>query len=532
MSHCLLSLQPALGFHRSMHAPKLLFSSTDDWAFEMHAAVAGLSLKDTVLSVQRDDSLLLQASLACAWTFVTGCIILAVLCFLHEWRCARAAALMTDDGPSEELSREHGWDIVRFVIVCCIVSTHLDVLVRCENAYDAYVMWNTSSKDAVNPSNGTLFSAACQTRTHTSFICHSAAYIMPSFAFVSGVLGQKADPGTLAKLVFCIAGSSFFVGWLVQMAQGFHRPFHWEANWYVWDLLHWRLFLSPMFLAAKNCRVPLVLPFGVVALSTYFMFEGALPALPRLPYLPFFYNPARQNLAPFFALGQLLSPTAWANLLRSWWLRALACFVLVAWYVAHLLSPWLRSSNDLAGFGKVVGNLSTERAIDNSYWPQPTHAVTLTSLLNFLLIFGLKLAIAFAFVWTVAALAPLLRGASLQLSIAVSGFGDRSLHGYLLHWPLLLLGKRFGLGRVLDAVPENEYLCLNICLSGLIGFMCCCRLTEGLLTHLVTPCWIIDVALRSKRAIRQLAGPSKEPSAGGGTTGSAEPLAKAPRLGD
>jgi hypothetical protein len=331
---------------------------------------------------------------------------------------------------------------------------------------------------------------------------------MPSFAFISGVHG-KVDPGKLATLVCCIAGSSFYVGWLVQMVQGFHRPFHWEANWYIWDLLHWRLFLSPLFLTAKNCGVPLVLPFAIVALSTYLIFEGALPALPCLPYLPLFYNPARQNLAPFFALGQLLSPSTWTNLLRNWWLRALAVFTLAGWYVAHLLSPWLRSSNDVAGFGKVEGNLTIQWATENSCWPQPpTHTVNTTSFLNFLLILGLKLVIAFAFIWTVAALAPLLRWVSLQLSIAVAGFGDRSLYGYLLHWPLLMAGKRAGVGQLFDTVPENAYLCLNVCLSGLIGFMCCCRLTEGFV-YLVTPCWMIELALRSKRAIRQLAWFSK-----------------------
>jgi len=513
-SICLSSVQPALGFHRGTHASSLLLVPGTN------TAVTGLASEDATFAGEQDASLLLQPPAAFVWTFVTGFSIFAMFCCLHEWRCARTTALMTDP---EDSTRDKGWDVVRFVIVCCIVSTHLDTLLRCE---DGYGMWNASNNDALSHIPGkTNLLAECQTPKHTMFIRHSAVYIMPSFAFISGVHGQKADPGTLARLVFCVAGSSLFVGWLVQAAHGFHRPFYWGANWYLWDLLHWRLFLSPLFLAAKSCRVSLALPFGLVAFCTYLMFEGALPALPCMPYLPLFYNPARQNLAPFFALGLLLSPSTWSNLLRNWWLRALAFFALAGWYVAHLSCPSLRSINDVTGFGKVVGNSGIQWAMDNSYWPPPTQTINMTSFLEFLLIFGLKLVIAFAFVWTLAALAPCFHWASLQLSIAVSGFGERALCGYLLHWPLLMVGKRAGVDQLLEAVPENVYLCLNVCLSGLVGSMCCCRLTHDL-SHLVTPFWVIDLVLRSKRAIRRLATPPQQPSAGGTTN--AEALAKPP----
>jgi len=102
----------------------------------------------------------------------------------------------------------------------------------------------------------------------------------------------------------------------------------------------------------KNWLLPLAQRFGMVAFST----KGAIPALWFLRYLPLVFNQARGNLAQFCTgpaaftlnLGKTVAELAASS--------PCVFFALAGWNASHPLCPSLRSSNDVAGFGTVLGN--------------------------------------------------------------------------------------------------------------------------------------------------------------------------------
>eukprot|EP00929_Paragymnodinium_shiwhaense_P116043 TRINITY_DN8528_c0_g1_i1.p1 TRINITY_DN8528_c0_g1~~TRINITY_DN8528_c0_g1_i1.p1 ORF type:complete len:555 (+),score=73.91 TRINITY_DN8528_c0_g1_i1:91-1755(+) len=400
-------------------------------------------------------------------------------------------------GPDEaqKESRVLEWDAVRLFMQVAIVASHVQKFVMIDADGFTGGWANIATTLLIKPT------VARQTFEHlTNFgewlvFGYDGLFRMPTFAFISGVFGQKVDKATLLRVI-CYTFGTYYIVMLffgcMHLASGgaVRSPPLWGTNpyWYLVDLFLWRVTLSPLFAAIKDrtltARIAAFVAVSVVSYGCYDFFGHLEPALFSLRSRTALAVPQSEcfALGPFFALGLVLPHRRWTELLRSRRLQTIALFALAALY-GGLLNPtyraWLQESfidNHWPTATNVSQTLKASRLAEHCFW------------------FLYKVSASLAVIWVVALLTPLFVRLAPTAAPALLSGGSRSMYSYVLHVGFLTVAVDVFEARKAVQGMQGETWCLDAWIAAAVMvLLLTSRLTEKLFGPVVMPFWLLHV---------------------------------------
>lgn len=311
---------------------------------------------------------LMSAILVC-----TTLIVLATIaCYRDVYQHWARQCTLAQDPP--QASRDQSWDGVKFVLIFVVVlyhqSSRWSSLTDLPNAYKIRV--DKSSLSMIPPSNREY--SGCAEFIHQFLI----GVVMTAFSLISGLFGCDLGDGgrfifiwkksifirTFQELVtpvlliqYTVMLLEFLLGELLCHGElGFPEFFAYmmlnplENYWYVWALVFWRLFVTPMELAWNRLGLPSILFAFVIAEIVFvaLFFALSYSLMNSMTFrLGLYYT-------PWYALGLALSKKrfAWHDqlsqsnfvLVISAWIFLVGALVAVFapqtyWYPATIQEP-------------------------------------------------------------------------------------------------------------------------------------------------------------------------------------------------
>eukprot|EP00929_Paragymnodinium_shiwhaense_P013142 TRINITY_DN121007_c0_g1_i1.p1 TRINITY_DN121007_c0_g1~~TRINITY_DN121007_c0_g1_i1.p1 ORF type:complete len:627 (+),score=40.04 TRINITY_DN121007_c0_g1_i1:94-1881(+) len=387
------------------------------------------------------------------------------------------------DALKVEKPRVLEWDAMKLLVTIFVTSTHMHGLA---------VNFGEQSPDPYQ-----LQVKLFHMKSFTEWLSFSyySVYMLPCFAFISGVFSQRVDKDSLLR-VFCYTYGTtamlFVLGELLHTATWGHvgRPPVGHV-WYLVCLFWWRITLAPLLdrLRSESLYLRLLMLFFVAGafLVAHDMFQDAMDLASLNSHYCF---PCSDYFAlgPFFALGLLMPAREWTTSLSSKKLQLLATFIVVAYYCGL--------------WNHTYGAFFYDHRRIGAHWPiapSPALALTPSRVLENLGIFAGKSIVTLAVAWFVAAITQLLGSVAPSVAYRFLTAGERTMYAYTLHFTVMQIADDvFCAGQVVRSIPLSPSgsveLCLGIHATSLVMvLLLSSRLTEALMHHVVMPFWMLDV---------------------------------------
>lgn len=409
-----------------------------------------------------------------AWVFLGMALGYSVLALWYECILPREAPPPGLPGQIGSLAQMDSWDLVNFALVSVVVFAHFSTFVR------VYLEQPVSA---------------------TGFWYHAVPYAMPSIILVSGVrstLSDRCMADTLVGLPCTVVLLGLLVSFMSRLTPGpkFLAIGMSIIDWYLMALFCWRLAVGPAFALTRCRELPTCIPFTVVFVSSYFLWQRAFPIWEPVGNIidndaSFFAVPWHLwvNTMPFFALGQSMTQDQWQQMLFG--RHSLhTCSALLALYTLLMVTwPGFREwwSASCVQPGQCTQQLC---AVDLL-----TEGISGQSFGAYVKVFLQKAVVVLCIVSAIGSWGSPLRRHAPRLGAIILGCGKRWVYIFLLHWVLFCMpAARAGVAKLLFGEAEVEnmlssyifepvLLIISFATSVVMGL----RLTETLF------CWLFKL---------------------------------------
>lgn len=374
-----------------------------------------------------------------AWVFLAIAFGFSLLCLGYEFSLPKEAPPPGPPGQTGSLAQMDSWDVVNFAFVTVVIFAHLSMFVQLhfKKPINGFGVWY-----------------------------HGIPYAMPGLIVVSGVrstLSERCVGETLVGLPCTVALFGLLVSFMSRLTPG-PRVLAIGmgiVDWYLMALFCWRLAVGPVFALTRCCELPTAIPFTVVFLTSYLLWQYAFPIWEPVGSIidndaSFFTVPWHLwvSAMPLFTVGHAVSQEQWQNLLFGRHSFQFCSAFLVLYTLLMVIWPGFREwwSASCVQDGQCTYQNCPVELLDSG--------VSAQSFGVFVKVFLQKVVVVLCIISVIGTWGTPLRRHMPRLGAIVLGCGKRWVYVFLLHWVLFCMpAARVGVATLVFGQPsDNESL--------------------------------------------------------------------------